>query len=158
MPWRNDAAAATLVRHDDRCDLAADGRVRPVEAGAGARQAQRPSDQLDPDRHGKSYAAEHRALDDGVIAWDGLLLDGWRPGRSGDVAAQLEEILGEADALIRQRLEARGLELPHLVVAVTPDGQVVLRSNVPPEVLRSFGKDLIDVADTLAAPDGETTH
>lgn len=68
---------------------------------------------------------------------------------AGDVTPQLEEILGEADALIRQRLEARGLGLPHLVVAVTPLGEVVLRSNVPPEVLRSFGKDLIDVADRL---------
>jgi hypothetical protein len=64
-----------------------------------------------------------------------------------DTAAILEEILGEADALIRQRLKDRGLELPHLVIAVTPDGQVVLRSNVSADVLRSFGEDLKNVAD-----------
>jgi hypothetical protein len=77
-----------------------------------------------------------------------------------DTAATLEEILGEADALIRQRLKDRGLEVPHLVIAVTPDGQVVLRSNVSPEVLRSFGEDLKNVADELAAPPepGDTTH
>jgi hypothetical protein len=75
-------------------------------------------------------------------------------------AALLEEILGEADALIRRRLEERQLEVPPLVVAVTPDGQVVLRSNVSPDVVRSFGEDLINVADELSAPPapGDTTH
>jgi hypothetical protein len=53
-----------------------------------------------------------------------------------DTAAILEEILGEADALICQRLKDRSLELPHLVIAVTADGEVVLRSNVSANVLR----------------------
>jgi hypothetical protein len=39
--------------------------------------------------------------------------------------------------------------VPHLVVAVTPEGQIVLRSNVSPDALRSFGEDLINVADKL---------
>jgi hypothetical protein len=42
--------------------------------------------------------------------------------------------------------------LPHLVIAVTPDGEVVLRSNVSADVLRSFGEDLQNVADELEAP------
>lgn len=78
-----------------------------------------------------------------------------------DNAATIEEILGEADALIRQRQKDRGLEFPHLVVAVTPDGQAVLRSNVSPDGLRSFGEDLENVADELEAPPpgpGETTE
>jgi len=77
-----------------------------------------------------------------------------------DPAEILEDILGEADALIRQRQRDRGLEFPHLVVAVTPDGQVVLRSNVSPDGLRSFGEDLKNVADELTAPPepGDTTH
>ena len=77
-----------------------------------------------------------------------------------DRAAILEEVLGEADALIRRLLADRQLQVPHLVVAVTPDGQVVLRSNVNPDVLRTFGKDLIDVADNLTAQakPGETEH
>jgi hypothetical protein len=59
-----------------------------------------------------------------------------------NVAAILEEILNEADALIRQRR------------------QVILRSNVSANVLRSFGEDLKNVADDLTAPrkPGDTTH
>ena len=74
-----------------------------------------------------------------------------------DVAAILEEILNEADALIRLRLKEQGLELPHLVVGTTPDNQIVLRSNGDPDVLRSFGEDLKNVADELTNPDN-TTH
>ncbi len=55
-----------------------------------------------------------------------------------NIAAILDDILNEADALIRQRLKDRSVELPHLVIGVTPDGQVVLCSNVSPDVLRTF--------------------
>ncbi len=77
-----------------------------------------------------------------------------------EAARILEDILGEADALIRQRQKDRGFEFPHLVVAVTPDGQVVLRGNVSPDGLRSFSEDLKNVADELTAPPGlgDTTH
>ena len=64
----------------------------------------------------------------------------------------LEKVLTEADVLIRLRLKEIGLEVPHLIVAVTPDGEVVLRSNVSPDVLRSFGEDLKNIADELEAP------
>jgi hypothetical protein len=75
------------------------------------------------------------------------------PGcKRGLAATIIEQILGEADAVFRQRLKDRGFELPYLVIAVTPDGQVVLRGNVSADVLRSFGEDLKDVADELAAP------
>jgi hypothetical protein len=51
------------------------------------------------------------------------------------------------------------LAVPHLVVAVTPDNQVVPRSNVSPDVLRSFGEDLKSIADELEPPEsGDTTH
>jgi hypothetical protein len=72
----------------------------------------------------------------------------------------LEKVLAEADVLVRLRLKENGLEVPHLVIAVTPDGEVVLRSNVSADVLRSFGQDLINVADELEAPPGpgDTTH
>jgi hypothetical protein len=77
-----------------------------------------------------------------------------------DPAKILEDILGEADALIRQRQKDRGLQFPHLVVAVAPDGEVVLRSNVSSDGLRSFSEDLKNVADELTAPPdpGDTTH
>ena len=77
-----------------------------------------------------------------------------------DPGGALEQVLGEADALIRRRLEEADLELPHLVMAVTPDGKLVLRSNVSADVLRSFGDSLKEVADELIAPSqsGGTTH
>lgn len=33
----------------------------------------------EPDQHRKNYDKHAHRLADGVIAWDGLLLDGWRP-------------------------------------------------------------------------------
>jgi hypothetical protein len=55
-----------------------------------------------------------------------------------------------------------------MVLATSPDGQdglatpgaSVLRSNVDPDVLRSFGEDLKHVAANLTAPPepGDTTH
>jgi hypothetical protein len=43
-------------------------------------------------------------------------------------------VLGEADALIR------GVEVPYLVIAMTLEGQVVLRSNVSSDALRSSAR------------------
>src|SRR5215204_5572217 len=71
-----------------------------------------------------------------------------------NVAAILDEILNEADALIRQRLKEKGIDLPHLVVGATPDDQIVLRTNGDPDVVRSFGEDLKKVADKLTAVAG----
>jgi hypothetical protein len=84
----------------------------------------------------------------------------WHSASMQDTAAILGEILLEAEALIRQRQKERGLEFPHLVVAVAPDGQVVLQSNVSPDGLRSFSEDLENVADELTAPPkpGDTAH
>jgi len=77
-----------------------------------------------------------------------------------DVVRTLENVLAQADVLVRLRLKEIGLEVPHLVVAVTPDGDVVLRSNVSSDVLRSLGEDLKNIADELeATPEqGDTTH
>ena len=77
-----------------------------------------------------------------------------------DVVRTLEKVLAEADVLVRLRLKEAGLDVPHRIVAVTPDGEVVLRSNVSPDALRSFGEDLQNIADELeAAPEpGDTTH
>ena len=68
-----------------------------------------------------------------------------------DAIRPLEKVLAEADALIRVRLKEIGLEVPHLVIAVTPSGEVILRSNISPDVLRSFGEDLKNIADELEA-------
>jgi hypothetical protein len=77
-----------------------------------------------------------------------------------NAAVILEKILNEADALIRQRLKEKGIDLPHLVVGATPDDQIVVRTNGDADVVRSFGEDLKNVADELTAPPeaGDTTH
>jgi hypothetical protein len=77
-----------------------------------------------------------------------------------DAIKPLGKVLVEADGLIRVRLKKIGLEVPHLGIAVTPSGEVVLRSNVSPDVLRSFGEDLKNIADELEAKPapGEATH
>ena len=54
-----------------------------------------------------------------------------------NVAAILQKILNEADALIRLRLKEQGLELPHLVVGATTDNQIVVRSNGNLDIMRS---------------------
>jgi hypothetical protein len=103
------------------------------------------------------------------IATEGAAAQGARTGgREGPVGwltqtpppALLEEVLGEADELIRQSLQERALEGSHLVVGAPSNGAVILRSNVSADVLRSFGQDPINVADQLAAPPepGDTTH
>ena len=77
-----------------------------------------------------------------------------------NAAVILEKILNEADALIRQRLKEKGIDLPHLVVGATPDDQIVVRTNGDADVVRSFGEDLKNVADELTEPPepGDTTH
>ena len=75
-------------------------------------------------------------------------------------SAVIDAILSEADMLIRRRLKELDLKVPHVVVAVTPGGEVILCANVSAGVLRSFGEDLQNVADELTAPPqpGDTTH
>ena len=77
-----------------------------------------------------------------------------------NVVRTLENVLSEADVLVRLGLKEIGLEMPYLVVAVTPDGDVVLRSNVSPDALRSLGEDLKNIADELEAltEPGDTTN
>ena len=64
----------------------------------------------------------------------------------------LEQILGEADSLVRRRLEEAGLDAPHLLVAVTPDSEVILRSNVGMDGMKALGEDLQKLADEIDAP------
>jgi hypothetical protein len=81
-------------------------------------------------------------------------------GMARDIVRVIERIVGDADELIRRRLDESQLEVPHLVIAVTPVSELVLRSNDSPDLLRAFGEDLKNVADELEAPPepGDTTH
>jgi hypothetical protein len=45
-----------------------------------------------------------------------------------NAAAKLEQIMTEADDLIRRRLEESGLEVMHVTLAITQDGMGVVRT------------------------------
>ena len=51
-------------------------------------------------------------------------------------AGDRNTISGEPDELIRRQLQELALQVPHVVVAVSPEGEVILRSNVSADVLR----------------------
>jgi hypothetical protein len=70
-----------------------------------------------------------------------------------DAVAKLEQILTEADALIRRRLKESGLEVMHVTLAITQDGMGVVRTNVGPELLQSMGEELVDLSAEIKPPD-----
>lgn len=61
--------------------------------------------------------------------------------------AAIEQIVADAFALMRQRLEAHGIEVTHVIAAVAPDGTGIFRSNAVPGALR----ELVDLGDILKA-------
>ena len=76
-----------------------------------------------------------------------------------DAAAKLEQILTEADDLIRRRLEESGMEVMHVTLAITRDGMGVVRTNVGPDLLRSMGEELVDLSSRIEPPrPGEAKH
>jgi hypothetical protein len=77
-----------------------------------------------------------------------------------DPAAAVQEILGEAVGLIRRRLDKLRLAVPHIVMAVTPEGEVTPAQQRCAGSPAGFGDDLKNVADELTAPPqpGNTTH
>ena len=80
-------------------------------------------------------------------------------GMPQDAAAKLEQILIEADDLIRRRLTESGLEVMHVILAMTQDGMGVVRTNVGPELLRSMGEELVDVSGRIEPPrPGDAKH
>jgi hypothetical protein len=69
-----------------------------------------------------------------------------------DPVRTIEKILGDADALIRRRLKAAGLEVQHVILAVRPDGLGIIRSNVAPGGLTEMAEMLKDIADQAEGP------
>jgi len=57
----------------------------------------------EPERHGTDYKAGHRDLGDGVIEWDGLLLDGWKPLWRGPLRAGVSDAEARAASIGRAR-------------------------------------------------------
>jgi len=63
---------------------------------------------------------------------------------------EIQDILTEIDELLRERLQAAGLDVSHVLLAVTPSGEGVLRSNVGPAQLGDMAELLAEVADGSA--------
>jgi len=77
-----------------------------------------------------------------------------------DPVRAIEEILGDADALIRRRLKALGLDAHYVLLAVTPDATGIIRGNAPLGALTALAEMLKDFADQAEAPPTKdhTTH
>lgn len=63
---------------------------------------------------------------------------------------EIQAILTEVDALLRERLEALGVTVGHVLVAIAPDGAGVVRSNVGPAELGDMAELLAEIADGSA--------
>jgi hypothetical protein len=61
-----------------------------------------------------------------------------------DQITEIQAILSDVGGILRERLAAIGLNIPHIMLAIAPDGAGVVRSSVGPE-------GLADMAELLAA-------
>jgi len=70
---------------------------------------------------------------------------------------EIQDILTEVDAILRERLAAIGLNIPHLMLAIAPDGAGVVRSNVGPPGLADLAEFLAEIVIQAASgkPDNE---
>ena len=72
--------------------------------------------------------------------------------------ADIQAILSDVDSILRERLAAAvDLKIPHVTVAIAPDGAGVVHSNVGPEGLADMAELLAAIAIEAAArkPDNE---
>jgi hypothetical protein len=76
-----------------------------------------------------------------------------------DPATAIEKILSDADALIRRRMKALGIEAHHVILAIAPDGTGIIRSNVGPDGLGEMSALLKEIAEQAASPtEADTKH
>lgn len=70
---------------------------------------------------------------------------------------EIQNILTEVDAILRERLAALGVNVGHVLLAITPDGAGVVRSNVGPAELGDMAELLAEIADgaALERPESE---
>jgi len=70
---------------------------------------------------------------------------------------QIQEILTEVDALLREQLQTAGIDIDHVLLAIAPDGAGVVRSNVGPAALGDMAELLAEIASgtALERPENE---
>ena len=59
---------------------------------------------------------------------------------------EIKEILTQVDGDLRLKLKALGVKISHVLLAVSPNGAGIVRSNVGPEALREMAELLADAA------------
>jgi len=59
---------------------------------------------------------------------------------------EIQAILTKVDEILRERLEPLGLDIGHVILAISPEGTGVLRSNVGPPELGEMAELLAEVA------------
>lgn len=64
---------------------------------------------------------------------------------------EIQDILTDVDTLLRTKLAALGVEIHHVLLAITPDGAGMVRSNVGPEALADMAQLLGEIADEAVA-------
>jgi hypothetical protein len=78
---------------------------------------------------------------------------------SKDPATAIEKILSDADALIRRRMKALGIEAHHVILAIAPDDAGIIRSNIGADGLTEMAAVLKDIAEQAGTPtDSDTKH
>src|ERR1044072_2227129 len=87
-----------------------------------------------------------------------MVVPSQRPVSAAGAAAHLGCLRSGRPDCCLLRLKEQGLDLPHLVVGATPDNQIVVRSNGDAEITRSFGEDLMTIADELTSPPDPGDH
>lgn len=60
---------------------------------------------------------------------------------------EIQDILTEVDTLLRERLKTLGVRISHVLLAMTPDGAGIVRSNVGSDALGLMADLLMDIVD-----------
>ena len=62
----------------------------------------------------------------------------------------IQQILSEADTLLRTRLREAGISVAHVMLAVNDEGTGIIRSNVDADALREMAELLDEIAENEA--------
>jgi hypothetical protein len=69
---------------------------------------------------------------------------------AGDPVPAIEKTLNSADRTVRRRLAALGIGEPnHMIMAMSPNGAAVIRSNCGPEVPREMAGMPVEIAEQV---------
>lgn len=73
---------------------------------------------------------------------------------------EIQDILSEVDALLRERLQEAGIDIGHVLLAITSDGDGIVRSNIGPAEPGDMAELLTDITSgaNLQQPEDEPSN